>query len=50
MGGETVFADVVSRTVEVWTYDFGPNRFVRLVSIAEGRVTRVETGGYGNGE
>jgi hypothetical protein len=35
---------------EVWTYNFGPRRFLRLVHFENGKVTRVETGGYGYGE
>ena len=34
---------------EVWTYNFGPRRFVRLVHFENGKVTRVDTGGYGYG-
>jgi hypothetical protein len=35
---------------EVWTYNFGPNRFQQLVVLENGRVTRVDSGGYGYGE
>jgi len=48
--GETVYADVVARTIAVWTYDFGPSSFVRFVRMEDGKVTRVETGSYGYGE
>ncbi|HTN54141.1 MAG TPA: DUF2845 domain-containing protein [Anaeromyxobacter sp.] len=34
-------------TVETWTYDFGPNRFMSTVSLLGGRVIGVERGGYG---
>jgi hypothetical protein len=34
-------------TTEVWTYDLGPKQFVRFVLIEDGRVVRLETGGYG---
>lgn len=39
----------VTRTVsqELWTYDFGPLALVRRALLEEGRVVRVETGGYG---
>jgi hypothetical protein len=41
----------VGRTVtvvsEVWTYDFGPQTFVRFVSLEDGVVTRIDTGGHG---
>ncbi len=32
---------------EVWTYDFGPQAFVRFVHLENGKVARVETGSYG---
>ncbi len=35
------------REVEVWTYDFGPQSFVRFVILADGVVVRIETGGRG---
>ena len=42
---------VMERTVEVtldqWTYDFGPHQFVRYLVFEQGRLLRVETGGYG---
>jgi hypothetical protein len=34
-------------TVERWTYDLGPQRFVRIFSLRNGLVTRIGTGGYG---
>jgi hypothetical protein len=33
--------------VELWVYNLGPNHFLRLVRFEDGRVVRVETGGYG---
>ncbi|HET6411861.1 MAG TPA: DUF2845 domain-containing protein [Anaeromyxobacter sp.] len=33
--------------VEVWTYDLGPNQFVRFVRLENGRVARITTGSYG---
>ena len=43
---------VVERTVEVtldqWIYDFGPHQFVRYLVFEQGRLLRVETGGYGS--
>jgi hypothetical protein len=33
--------------VEVWYFDFGPQVLVRRVTVEDGRVLRVETGGYG---
>jgi hypothetical protein len=38
----------VSGTVEDWTYNFGPNRFVRIFTFRNGKVIDVRTGGYGN--
>lgn len=34
-------------TTEVWTYNFGPNRFLQFVTVTDGKVTSVERGGYG---
>jgi len=34
-------------TVEQWTYNFGPNRFLQFVTLVTGKVTAVERGGYG---
>jgi len=45
-GSEAV---AVTVTVELWTYDFGPNRFIRHYLIESGRIVRIETGGYGYG-
>lgn len=33
--------------LEVWSYDLGPQAFVRLVTVDDGKVARVDTGGYG---
>ena len=33
--------------VEVWTYDHGPQRFVDHVTLVNGKVARIERGGYG---
>jgi hypothetical protein len=40
----------VTVAIEVWTYDFGRNRFLRFVRFEDGKVTAVETGGYGYAE
>jgi hypothetical protein len=37
----------VSVVVEVWLYDFGRRRFMEEVSFEEGRVTAIESLGYG---
>ena len=38
-GGEVV--------VEIWTYDFGPQAFVRFLKFVNGKLARIETGSYG---
>lgn len=43
--------DTVSKvtvTIEDWTYNFGPNRFMRIFTLRNGTVTDIRTGGYGN--
>ena len=37
----------IPHTVDTWTYDFGPRRFVHFVIFVDGRLVRVETGSYG---
>lgn len=34
-------------TIDEWTYNFGPNEFLHLVTFESGRVTRIESLGYG---
>jgi hypothetical protein len=42
-------ADVdLSLLIERWTYDFGPQRFIQVVSLRGGKVLRIESGGYGH--
>ena len=36
--------------VERWTYDFGPNRFMRQVVFEDGQVVRIETLGRGSSD
>jgi hypothetical protein len=36
--------------VEEWTYDLGPNRFVRILTFKNGNLVDIKTGGYGYGE
>lgn len=38
---------VVPVHIEEWTYNFGPSRFVRYLTFENGRLARIETGGYG---
>jgi len=44
--GQVVVEERTS-TVELWTYDFGPSTLVRRLTLADGKVVKVETGGYG---
>jgi hypothetical protein len=34
-------------TVEAWTYNFGPNQFLRIFTLRNGKVTNIRTGGRG---
>ena len=34
-------------TVEEWTYNFGPSQFVRIVTLKNGTIADIRTGGYG---
>jgi hypothetical protein len=34
-------------TVEEWTYNFGPNRFLRIFTFRNGKLSDIRTGGYG---
>ncbi len=34
-------------TVEEWTYNLGPRMFLRFLKFANGRLEKIETGGYG---
>jgi hypothetical protein len=38
---------VVEVTVDEWTYDLGPQKFIRYVDFENGRLVRVTTGPYG---
>jgi len=46
----SVVYDTVTVTVvqEVWTYDFGPQRFMRRLVFEGGRLLGIETLGYGS--
>ena len=39
--------DSVEVHIEVWTYDFGPYRFVEYLTFEQGKLTNVQAGGYG---
>lgn len=45
--GSVLVATGALRDVEVWTYDFGPQAFIRFAVIADGVVVRVEDGNRG---
>ncbi|EIC23952.1 DUF2845 domain-containing protein [Thiorhodovibrio frisius] len=32
---------------EIWTYNFGPQRFMMRITVREGLITRIESAGYG---
>ena len=34
-------------TVEEWTYNLGPEQFIRILRFENGRLERIETGDYG---
>jgi len=44
-----ILAERITAEVEQWTYDFGKNAFLQLVTVENGRVVRIEQGGYGHG-
>lgn len=48
--GEGSVARTATREIEVWTYDFGPRQLLRMLELEDGKVTRIDTGGYGYGE
>lgn len=39
--------DYIVVPYEAWTYNFGPQRFMQRLRIRNGRVTRIESLGYG---
>ena len=38
----------VEKRVEFWTYNFGPNKFMRRVRFVDGLAEEIETLGYGH--
>jgi hypothetical protein len=40
--------DSVEVTIEEWTYDFGPQRFVKYLTFEQGRVVAIRAGAYGH--
>jgi hypothetical protein len=41
------YLDYGTDPYEIWTYNFGPSRFITRVRIRKGIVESIETGGYG---
>jgi hypothetical protein len=41
-------SQVVPVTIEEWTYDFGPNRFVEVITFEAGRVINIRALDYGD--
>jgi len=41
------FDDYLSVPYEVWTYNFGPQRFVQRITIEDGKIKQIESSGYG---
>lgn len=39
--------DTIEVTVEVWTYDFGPQRFLQYLTFEQGTLIRMQSGDYG---
>ncbi len=50
LGGRLVYVgqDEVDVPVEIWTYNFGPNKLMRRLRIVDGLVEEIETLGYGH--
>jgi hypothetical protein len=46
-GGQQRMVEARTGTVEIWTYDFGPQTLVRRLTVSDGRIVSIETGGYG---
>jgi len=41
------YTDYAAEPYEVWTYNFGPSRFITRIQVRGGVVESIETGGYG---
>lgn len=37
----------ITRTIDEWTYNFGPTNFMQLVTFVDGRLVNVRSLGYG---
>lgn len=47
-GGVTTERRSVTREYEEWTYNFGPRRFMQVVTFENGRLIDVQSAGYGS--
>jgi hypothetical protein len=43
----TYYDDFVAIPYEIWTYNFGPRRFVQRITIEDGKIRSIESAGYG---
>ncbi|MFY0569125.1 DUF2845 domain-containing protein [Archangium lansingense] len=44
---DTTQERIVSKTIEEWTYNFGPRHFMQVVVFENGRLVDVRSAGYG---
>ena len=41
------YDDYIAVPYEIWTYNFGPRRFVQRITIEDGKIKQIESAGYG---
>ena len=46
-GTTTTTEKTVIKTIEEWTYNFGPNRLIQVAVFENGKLVDVRSGGYG---
>lgn len=46
---EGVLLTKIRKGIEIWTYNMGARRFIRILKFESGKLVSVETGGYGTG-
>jgi hypothetical protein len=46
-GDETSESVTVTRVIDMWIYNFGPNRFMQIAEFENGVLVEVRSGGYG---
>lgn len=44
---QTYYTDYIAQPYEVWTYNFGPRRFINRIEVRDGVIKSIKTGGYG---